>query len=356
MNASKLPKDNRSSITTTLNLKNRVPPDYAVRWNDVRYDFPIHDELTVIRRYGAYGEHGLFFHEACWSLLQEAYHPEAIPLARLLEVCKSLPFPLRGTGVDLGHDYGGLVLFDNQNHCPWEGRLIERHDDSITCRHAKENPFDVLEIQRLLKEPPQCPPCWEKLSSSRPISKKKKKKRDDFAKLPWEIREEIALYLPTTDILNFRRASTAFSRIFSSQTFWASRFKANADRGFLFGSRHTKKSRDWNSLYRRTINVYSPPGLQNRKRIWGLILSLMDILSMRWDDPLRLRLSELKGAGLIWSEIIGDLMHEHPGEQYRVFNKGCRLFNRQNTFTPDLLRQIAFSVVPVGSTEYIAGI
>lgn len=298
------------------------------------------------------GWHGFVFHEACWSLLQEAYHPKAIPLARLLEVCRSLPFPLQGTGVSWGHDYGGLVLLDNQSHYPWEDRLIERHDDSITYRHAKENPYDVLEIQRLLKEPPQCPPCWEKLDSLRPISNE----GDYFVRLPWEIREEIALYLPTTDILSIRRASRAFSHVFSSQRLWASRFKANAERGFLFESRNSKKSRDWRSLYRRTNDAYSPPGLQNRKRIWGLILSLMDVLSMRWNDSYKLCPPDLNRAGLRWSETTGLLIQEQPFGPYRGFNEGCRLFNKQSTSIPDHLFQIAFSVVRVGNTGYIAGI
>ena len=305
-----------------------------------------------MRQREANGRHGFIFHEACWSLLQEAYHPEAIPLARLLEVCRSLPFPLQGTGVSWGHDYGGLVLLDNQSHYPWEDRLIDRHDDSITCRHARENPFDVLEIQRLLKELPQCPPCCEKLSSSRPISKE----GDYFARLPWEICEEIALYLPTTDMLSVRRASRAFSHIFSSQPLWASRFKSNADRGFLFESRNSKKSRDWRSLYRRTNDVHSPPGLQNRKRIWGLILSLMDVLSMRWNDSSKLCPWDVNRAGLRWREIVGDLSQEQPLGPYRAFNEGCRLFNKQSTSIPDLLFQIAFSVVRFGDTEYIAGI
>ncbi len=329
-----------------------MPSDYAGRWNDVGCDFPVHDKLTVMRQRVANGRHGFIFHEACWSLLPEAYHPEAIPLARLLEVCRSLPFPLQGTGVSWGHDYGGLVLLDNQSHYPWEDRFIDRYDDSITRRHAKENPYDILEIQRLLKEPPHCPPYWEKLSSSRPISKE----GDYFARLPWEICEEIALYLPTIDILSVRRASRAFSHIFSSQPLWASRFKANADRGFLFESRNSKKSRDWRSLYRRTNDVHSPPGLQNRKRIWGLILSLMDVLSMRWNDSSKLCPWDVNRAGLRWSEIVGDLRQEQPLGPYCGFNEGCRLFNKQSTSIPDLLFQIAFSVVRFGDTEYIAGI
>jgi hypothetical protein len=37
----------------------------------------------------------------------------------LFEVCRSLPFPSEGTGLDWGHDFGGLVFVDNQDRYSW---------------------------------------------------------------------------------------------------------------------------------------------------------------------------------------------------------------------------------------------
>lgn len=220
-----------------------------------------------MKQHATHGRHGFVFHEACWSLLQHVYNPEAIPLARLLEVCKSLPFPLQASGVSWGHDYGGLVFLDYENSYPWEDRLIERDEVSITCQRARENPYDVPEIQRLLKERSQSPPRGKELSSSGSITERE----DCFVGLPWEIREEMAVYLSSADVLSLRRASRAFVHIFSSQHFWASRFKANADRAFFFETQNSQERRDWRSLYRRTNDALGPPGLQNRKRIWALI-------------------------------------------------------------------------------------
>ncbi|KAI9872224.1 MAG: hypothetical protein M1830_001894 [Pleopsidium flavum] len=305
-----------------------------------------------MRQRPANGRYGFVFHEACGSLLQEVYHPEAVPLARLLEICKSLPFPLQGTGVSWGHDYGGLVLLDNQSHYPWEDQLVERDEDSIECQRARENPYDVPEIQQLLKEPPQSPPSRKGLSSSGPISER----GDCFFRLPWEIREEIAVYLPTADVLSLRRASRALVHIFWSQPLWASRFKATSDRGFLFETRNSKESRDWRSLYRRTNDAHRPSGPQNRKRVWKLIQSLRDITCMRWNHSSELSRWDLSGAGLRWREVAGDLRQEKPAECYHGFDEGCRLFNKQCTSIPNFLSQIAFSIIRVGNAQYITGI
>lgn len=304
-----------------------------------------------MKQHATHGRHGFVFHEACWSLLQHVYNPETIPLARLLEVCKSLPFPLRATGVGWGHDYDGLAFLDYENNYPWGDRLIERDEDSITCQRARENPYDVPEIQRLLKERPQSPPRGKELSSSGSITERE----DCFVGLPWEIREGMAVYLSSADVLSLRRASRAFVHIFSSQNFWASRFKANADRDFFFETQNSQECRDWRSLYRRTNDALGPPGLQNRKRIWALIQSLSDVLNMRWHDSSETPRRDLSRAGLRWTEVAGDVRQEGPAG-CRRFDEGCRLFNKRNTSIPDLLSRIAVSITRIGNAGYVAGI
>lgn len=70
--------------------------------------------------------HGFIFHEACWSLLEKTYHPQAVPYSRLYEVCKSMPLAFRGATISWGHDFGGLVRQNNENHYPWEDRVFGR--------------------------------------------------------------------------------------------------------------------------------------------------------------------------------------------------------------------------------------
>jgi hypothetical protein len=71
---------------------------------------------------------------------------------------------------------------------------------------------------------------------------------DCFATLPFEIVEEIAFYLPTATVLKTRLASRTFAQLFYSQTFWASRFRANGERGFLFEAWNKTGSCDWRQL------------------------------------------------------------------------------------------------------------
>lgn len=74
------------------------------------------------------------------------------------------------------------------------------------------------------------------------------KPHDCFSKLSWEILEAIAIELPTEDALGLRRISRAFLPLFSSATFWASRFKASADRRFMFETWNSRDVTDWMSL------------------------------------------------------------------------------------------------------------
>jgi hypothetical protein len=88
-----------------------------------------------------------------------------------------------------------------------------------------------------------------------------------FSRLPWEILEAITVKLPTDDALGLRRVSQAFLPLLSSATFWASRFKASADRGFIFETWRSREVTDWMSLYRLTGRTHGPSGLQNRRRV-----------------------------------------------------------------------------------------
>jgi hypothetical protein len=87
-----------------------------MRWDDDDYYFPASDELPVMQQDPLNGRHGFILHDACWHLLRKAFQPSEILLERLVKVCESLPFPLRGNVVSWGHDYGGLHFLDDLNH------------------------------------------------------------------------------------------------------------------------------------------------------------------------------------------------------------------------------------------------
>ncbi|KKA22129.1 F-box domain containing protein [Rasamsonia emersonii CBS 393.64] len=296
----------------------------------------------------SFKEHGFVFHDACWSLLKEVYHDEPVPLERLVEVCRAVPFPHGAAEfMNWRHGYGGLVRLNRQSYYPWEGTSAECDDEATARLHAAENPCDEEEVQQLLKEQRQYPPS-ETLIGQRRVSDEK----DCFMRIPFDVLDEIAAYLATADVLRLRQASRAFVPIFSSQSFWASQFEVNGEQGFLFEARRNKESRDWRWLYHRTNDAHGSPGLQNRKRIWCLNKSLKDILSMRWMDSSTIRREDLDGAEWRWKEVHGDLQHDRfPGR----FHDGCRLSRKQCTRVPDVLSRIAVSTIRDGDETYIVG-
>ncbi|KAG4435231.1 hypothetical protein IFR05_009286 [Cadophora sp. M221] len=252
------------------------------------------------------------------------------------------------TRLDWGHDFEGLVLVDNQDRFPWEDRFVDRDGDWALFLGARNDPYHVPEIQQLPYEDSQAPPA---ISSSGPITTVS----DCFAALPEEIRIVIASNLPTVDALNIRQASRSFLSIFYSQQFWASRFRANADRSWLFESQEWGRAHDWRWLYRLANKGHRTRGMQNRERVWKLIQRVPGILRLRWIELPVLPSPSSNPASLRWLEATGDLRPEERTGPYRGFNEGCRLFYEQQTSIPGLLSQIAFSVVQLGDAEYITG-
>lgn len=291
------------------------------------------------------GKHGFILHNACWRLLQKALEPDSIPTERLLAVCRSLPFPLRGLGVCWAHDYGGLTYFDNRDHYPWEDLFRGEHSRSEIYQYAHANPYDVPEVPALLKTS----------LKSQPLLISKAHEGDCFSKLPWEIREAIAIKLPTEDALNLRRASAEFFFILTSQTFWASRFEAGGDRDFVFEERSKRERRDWFTLYRVTSHACKLPGLKNRRRVWGLIRALVNLLRLRLNNTLENPRINLGADGLKWSEVAGDIKEETGSGRSRGFDEGCRLFQKQSATIPSDLSRIALSTTAAGNVAYIVG-
>jgi hypothetical protein len=211
---------------------------------------------------------------------------------------------------------------------------------------AKSDPYDIPEIPRLLsmrlEHPTELPP--------------KTQLHDCFSRLPWETLEAIAVYLPTDDALNLRYVSQAFLPLLSSATFWASRFKASAERGFIFELWNNRDVTDWMSLYRLTGRTRGPSGLQNRKRIWDLVRPVRDISSLCLADSLETRILDEKIAGLRWSKVAGDVMNEMAYQYPGSFNEGCRIFGTHVAPIPQDLSKIGFSVSSLGNITYITGV
>lgn len=184
------------------------------------------------------GWHGFVFHDACWPLLKEWHQGEPLPLEQFLDVLLSLDSV---PGYDIyywEHCYGDLLNpLNPYRPSPWNYPPM-----------VHSNPYNISEVEKLLNDDPKLPPPIDDML----IHDKDRKCRNDcFLGLPLEIIGEIATHLPTKNALRPRQVSRPFIYLFYSQTFWASRFGANGERGYLFDVRRNPQARDWRSLYPR---------------------------------------------------------------------------------------------------------
>ncbi|TWU77003.1 hypothetical protein ED733_007548 [Metarhizium rileyi] len=309
-----------------------APLDFNARWDTSESRV----EIGLICQRPIDGRYGFPFHEACWSLLEEAYSPSPIPQRRLFEVCRSLPFSHRLSCITWGHDFGGVIAADDNSY-PWEDLFVDKN-----LAFARHNPYLVPEIQQLPYETPQSPNIFKSISKS----------ADVFAKLPFEIIISISLCLSTVDYLSSRLALPSFYPVFYTQKFWASRFLPNADRSWVFESRNWDMACDWLWLYRRTSSASHR--MKNRERVWRLIEKVKPILDLQWIEPAPCFITDV--ANTNWLQAAGDIRPETQ-QPYHDFGGGCRQFcEKQVHIPPAQLSRLAFSLIQLGNATYITGL
>ena len=312
------------------------------------------------------GKYGFVFHDSCWHLLQARSQSQgaAIPLDRLIEVLNSVPLDSGSSHIEdqfdknfyiWEHGYQGLAWFDHYSHYQWEKSGWRRGlAQSSAAQNSTQDPCCLQVIQDLLdKDPIILPPPLDC-----PIVTGNGEIRlhgDFFTRLPYEIVEEIASYLPTASVFSLRLASRAFTPLFFSQMFWATRFQADGERGFLFETQRRPRLGccDWRSLYHLSNATNAPPALQNRKRIWDLVGSLLEKVFLKWTDASFRRRIVKKLPEWRWKDIHGDLIEIGPCSGHR---DPSEMIDQQETLLPSRVARIGASVVHEGEISYIAGI
>ncbi|KAL2194625.1 hypothetical protein P885DRAFT_42203 [Corynascus similis CBS 632.67] len=327
-----------------------------MHWSDAGFESSDDNSFAVLPDPDFRGRHGIVFHDACWRLLEAALRPASVSLQRLFDVCSSLPVPRNCRAPTWGHDFGGAVVIDKNVHFPWEDRYNVPEATTPDPVFSK-NPYQVPGVDHLLAEDPQQPPvATQSPRSPRTVV------LDCFTSLPGELCVAIAILLPTTDVLNARLASRGFWPIFYSQQFWASRFTPRlpaANRSWLFETRYVQSPRDWRWLYRRTNDFYLTPGLRNRRRIWGLIEQIVDILALIWNElppslPEIWSLDSALRATDYCVEVNGHLWTPTERGDHR-FHNGCRLLRNQSIAIPDALKHLFVYTATFGDGQYIVG-
>ncbi|KAF2723695.1 hypothetical protein K431DRAFT_344572 [Polychaeton citri CBS 116435] len=232
-------------------------------------------------------------------------------VGRLVEICKSLPFPRAINGLGWPHGYDGLLVMDEPGSFPWQETLNWPRDSRQVIVDAAVNPFDIPDIDAILLDCTIPPPARGKVKPA----------RDCFSRLPWELREAIAALLITADALSLRQGSASFLPLLSSNTFRASRFASGGERSFVFEKPRSREPTNWLTLYRLTCQRVCPPGLRNRCRIWGIIRPLVEIIRLKHEPYLVQPLEESMVPFQL--QVTGDLNSRDAEINWLPFDKGC---------------------------------
>ena len=312
-------------------------------------------------------------HTHCCSLLERFFHPKAIPLARLVEACRSCTVYKGWQGCLIwgpNHDYGGIKSL--RSEYPWEETKIS--GDLVRQRHPQD-PWDIPELIRYLQRSR-----LDALTQDKPKRSKRARgtkwghaKRHPaklsilgdgvsnyFTKLPLEILEYILACTPTDAVKSLGRASKELKMIIPSklgQYFWASRFQAPFECGFVFEAQTYEHGVDWKSLYFKMKSARSLR-LKNRCRIWRLIYSLSELLCIQWSGSQALIPLDKEGSKRKWKEVHGDLQlpkKDQERSEFRLY-QGCLQLYSQSTSIPTPLHHVVVSTIGLGSATYITGL
>ncbi|KAL9100090.1 MAG: hypothetical protein Q9163_004498 [Psora crenata] len=308
-----------------------VPSSYYARWDDERDRFTATEELPLMRQSPWEGRHGFILHAACYTLLKEFFGSKGVPVARILEVCKSLP--CQYYGLSWGHDYGGIVCADQEYQYPWEDKYLEGTEQPDPA-NQRADPWNIPELKGLLEGAQLGLPKKHRVFSNKSALIGGRVSNNYFTKLPVEILEWIMTYLTIDDVRNFVQTSKSLAIFVPSslgQSFWASRFQKSFELDFIFETQGYRDRLDWRALYYGVMKaMHCSSGLQNRKRIWSLIRSpVWKLVCKDWSNSSELHFREAS--------------KDHLGRRERVS-------------IPIPLRQIAVSTTSIANATYVTGV
>ncbi|KAK2593562.1 hypothetical protein QQS21_008737 [Conoideocrella luteorostrata] len=334
-----------------------APRDPNARWDDAGFDNRDPDLAESFQQVQLQVKSDVMFHDSCFLLLNRFMPVDQFVLERLYQVCRSLPYPLVGTTLSWGHDYGGLVRIDDENYFPWEDRYFDREFNAPEPPYSSD-PVDASEALEILRAEPTSPPKTVRVeamsSNDETTGKIAPIAHDPLCALPTEICYCIAAELPTADFLNARVASRALWPAFHNQSFWKTRFmhpSNEGDRSWLFETRDAPTTTDWRFLYHCTCDNKISDTLRNRKRIWQLLRSIPQVLYLHWSE-LSTSAPEDSTACVVASAKLRPL--RRTGRE--GFEEGCRItLTRRLSFPQHISTFTAYQVRFCDGT-YISGL
>lgn len=244
----------------------KVPNDEHARWDTMGDDWSLLENLN-----------GYVFHDRCWNLIMEHFSPWEFNFKSLYEALEYLPWP-RGSAALIQSYWLSLITNYSFTYLePWLHETMERYG----CR--KRDPFILPTLEQLMQPSKSFP----ELLQGNAKWKLHHNPTDSFNALPLELREGIAMQLPTHDVLNLRCASRAMVPMFSNSTFWATRFAINGERGFVYPLvkhliRNARNDIDWRLLYHCTCKIKCGSEFDFHIRIWESLSWLRDATMARY--------------------------------------------------------------------------
>jgi hypothetical protein len=245
-----------------------VPPGSDQRYDDPNHD-PSSDIAILFIRWHAYTlipneiiTWGALFHDSCWKVLVEASQPNVVNIDILHRFF--LSFPNQDGLVNWGHNYGG---YNYETYCANTFNSPEL-GDLLFISIRKKGDSKHLEQASMA-------PTYMSLPEYDSGG-------DTFFKIPPEVRESISILLPSKDVESLRVASRAFAELVLSQNFWASRFWPGSEMDYIFEARKSltvEEYRSWKDLFFGLNSLSKHPAIKNRKRVWGILKPVTDLLS-----------------------------------------------------------------------------
>jgi hypothetical protein len=339
-----------------------APRDPTVRWDhrppgpdDPFVQIPVMTERPVD------GVHGFILHESCWQIIHKVSGPEGFSLERLLCVCESLPFSALFGGVDWGHDYGGLIKLDVDKQYPPLEPFPSHISDRLLTIGAMKGPFYEAGMQ--IMSPPRVALLGNPGPRQLPITSR----GDPLSRLPWELLEMISWDLPTRDALNLRLLSRHFGPLFYSASFWASRFRLDGVREFVFEAR--EETLLWDAgrllhLYRNSRFTLATPELRNRARVWKLAQLMLPMIrpspssgtNQDSQDSFRRRPTRSSFSTLLARLAANEQPPIQNLDEWEPFNRGCRSTGTVEIEVPYGDLEIGIALVDMGERDYVTGI
>lgn len=281
--------------------ENYVPAHAHQRWDDARPDGvenPCLDpalELVRIRDIKPPGPEvpwheqadyawGFLFHEACWSVLEQAVSPGEVDIKTLWRILCSVP-----CGSELpnwGHNFGGLYMGTMRDQSRGEHFVLLGRNSNLVIPSTFFSPFVVPELAKLvssmrIKDQTQLEHVvGPNEDDKEPVAIStvgQSGARDPFSVLPVEMKEMLVCYMASTDAANLRLASRAVASTPLTQHFYESRFWSGHEMAVFFDAfllpEPERRGTDWQKLYwQLKIRLkYNRVGLgeRNRLRLWN---------------------------------------------------------------------------------------